>query len=312
MRLGSLRPAQRLAVVLAVAVAVGVIGCGTAAHQIPAQTAPSPRAHVTGGPPLHIAVIVMENEEYQNIIGSSSAPYTNALAHRYALARSAFAISHPSLPNYLALTGGTTFGISSDCSDCSVPGTGLAGQLDAAAVSWKAYMENMPRPCFQGASAYPYAKKHDPFMYYRALVSDPAACNRVVPMTELASDERARALPRFIWITPNLCHDAHDCQTSTGDRFLRGFVPSLLRAMGSRALLILTWDEGSTDNGCCRLALGGHVVTVLAGSDARSHSTMTSPTDHYSILQLIEDLFGLPRMRGAACPCTPTLQPLLK
>jgi hypothetical protein len=75
--------------------------------------------------------------------------------------------------------------------------------------------------------------------------------------------------------------------------------------------LILTWDEGSTDNGCCRLASGGHVATILAGPEAKSHARLRTPTDHYSVLQAIEDLFGLPRLRGAACPCTPSLQPLL-
>jgi hypothetical protein len=257
-------------------------------------------------------VIVMENEEFGDIVGSHSAPYINALARRYALANSAYAISHPSLPNYLALTGGSTFGITSDCTGCSVPGSGLAGQLASRHVSWKAYMEDLPHPCFTGSGSNGYAKKHDPFMYFRALVSNPAQCARVVPLTALRSDERARALPRFVWITPNLCHDMHDCDTATGDRFLKGLIPSLLAALGRNGLLILTWDESSSDNGCCRLASGGHVATILAGPAARLGARLQKPVDHYSVLQLIEDLFGLPRRGGAACACTPSLQPLLR
>jgi hypothetical protein len=276
------------------------------------QTTPSPVAHLRAGPPAHVAVILMENEEYSDIFGSRSTPYINRLARRYALATQMYAIRHPSLPNYLALTGGSTFGITDDCTGCSVPGVGLAGQLSSKGVSWNAYMEGLPGPCFQGSGHGDYAKKHDPFVYFRALVRDPALCNRVIPFTRLAADERSGRLPAFSWITPNLCHDMHDCSPAVGDRFLAATVPPLLRALGPRGLLILTWDEGSSDNGCCRLASGGHIVTILAGSLAKPGGRLRTPIDHYSVLQAIEDLFGLPRMRGAACACTPSLAPLLR
>jgi phosphatidylinositol-3-phosphatase len=103
----------------------------------------------------------------------------------------------------------------------------------------------------------------------------------------------------------------HDCAVSTGDSFLSGLVPPLLRALGPGGLLFLTWDEGSSDAGCCRLAAGGHIVTIVAGPGAPAHARLATPTDHYSVLQTIEDLFGLRRLRGAACACTPSLQPLL-
>ncbi len=297
---------------LTVALLPCLAGCGDAAVRLPAQTIASPRARLAGGAPEHIAVVMMENEEYGSIIGSRSAPYINGLARSYSLAGSAYAITHPSLPNYLALTGGSTFGIDSDCTDCTVGGAGLAGQLAAKRISWKAYMEDLPRACFTGAGAGEYAKKHDPFVYYTGIVHDPAQCSRVLPMTELGPDERAHRLPTFIWITPNLCHDMHDCDASTGDRFLSGLLPPLLRALGRNGLLILTWDEGASDDGCCRLASGGHIVTILAGADARRHARLTTPVDHYSVLQTIEDLLGLRRRGGAACVCTPSLERLLR
>ena len=128
-----------------------------------------------------LAVIVMENEEFGDILGSSSTPYINGLARRYSLAQQMYAIGHPSLPNYLALTGGSTHGISSDCTGCSVPGTGLAGQLALAAHHLEGLHGGPPRPCFQGAGAGDYAKKHDPFVYYRGVVSDPALCDERGP-----------------------------------------------------------------------------------------------------------------------------------
>ena len=103
----------------------------------------------------------------------------------------------------------------------------------------------------------------------------------------------------------------HNCAASVGDRFLATLLPPLLRSLGSRGILFLTWDEGTTDDGCCRLASGGHIATIVAGPGARRGAKLSTPVDQYSILQTIEDLLGLPRLRGAACACTPSLRPLL-
>jgi hypothetical protein len=301
------RPGQLALTILA---ALALVACGASTRRFgPAQRTSSPVIRQVGGSPSHVAVIVMENEEYGSIIGSRSTPYINALARRYALAQAMFADAHPSLPNYLALTGGSTFGVNSDCTDCLLRATGLGAQLTAAHLSWKAYMEDLPHPCFTGSDAGLYAQKHDPFVYYGDRGRD---CSHVVPMSELGADERSGGLPRFVWITPNLCHDMHDCSPATGDHFLAGLVPGLLRALGARGVLFLTWDEGSSDEGCCRLASGGHVVTIVAGGGAQPGARLDTPADHYSTLQAIEDLLGLRRLRGAACPCTPSLAPLLR
>jgi phosphatidylinositol-3-phosphatase len=305
------RVSRRLVILAAAAALAGLAACGGNTRPLPVQRDPSPTARVPGGAPAHVAVIVMENHEYGDIIGSGSAPYINSLARRYGLATGMYAITHPSLPNYLALTGGATFGITSDCTDCTVAATDVVDQLDQAHLSWRAYMQDLPRPCFMGASAGDYAKKHDPFAYYTRVTGDRARCANIVPIARLEADERDRIMPRFIWITPNLCDDMHDCSVSTGDRFLAKLVPPLLRALGPGGLLFLTWDEGSSDAGCCRLASGGHIVTIVAGAGARAHSRLPTPTDHYSVLQAIEDVLGLKRLRGAACACTPSLQPLL-
>jgi phosphatidylinositol-3-phosphatase len=259
-----------------------------------------------------VAVIVMENQEYGGVIGSAAAPFINGLARCYALALRMYAVTHPSLPNYLALTGGSTFRINSDCTACSVRGaTSLVDQLERDHISWRAYMEDLPHPCFTGAGAGEYAKKHDPFVYYTRVVNNPSWCGRVVPLTDLGADERDGALPRFIWITPNLCHDMHDCSVATGDRFLSSLVPPLLRSLGAHGVLFITWDEGTSNSGCCRVASGGHIATIVAGPGAKRGGRLNTPTDHYSLLQTVEDLLGLPRLRAAACPCTNSLMPLL-
>jgi hypothetical protein len=256
-------------------------------------------------------VIVMENHEYGQVIGSPEAPYLNGLARHSGLAVDMYAATHPSLPNYLALTGGATFGIASDCTSCSVGATSLVDQLEGAHISWKAYMEDLPHPCFTSASAGEYAKKHDPFVYYARVVRNARWCADVVPLTELSVDEHRHRLPRFVWITPNLCHDMHDCSVATGDRFLSALVPPLLRALGRHGVLFITWDEGTSDSGCCRLASGGHIATIVAGPGASAGARLSEPTDHYSLLATIEGVLGLRRLRGAACTCTRSLAPLL-
>src|SRR5436305_9510289 len=162
-------------------------------------------------------------------------------------------------------------------------------------------MEDLPHACFKASGARGYAKKHDPFVYYRGIARSRALCRNVVPLHRLAGDEALGRLPRFSWITPNVCHDMHDCSIAAGDRFLARTVPLLLQALGPRGLLILTWDEGSSDSGCCRFASGGHVVTILAGPLARDGARLQTATDHYSVLQTIEDLLGVRRLGHAAC-----------
>src|SRR5581483_10784471 len=127
------------------------------------------------------------------------------------LALQSYAITHPSLPNYLALTSGATHGIASDCTSCRVAAPNIVDQLEAAGISWKAYLEDQPTACFDGAAAGGYAKKHNPFIYYEDIVHSPRRCHELVGFATLAADLRHGRLPTYAWITPNLCDDGHDC-----------------------------------------------------------------------------------------------------
>jgi phospholipase C len=257
-------------------------------------------------------VIVMENKEYGDVLQSGQAPYVHRLANRYALATQSYAITHPSLPNYLTLVGGSTFGITDDCTDCSVTASNLVDQLEAHHISWKAYMEGMPSPCYKGAIAGDYAKRHDPFMYFRDIRERGPRCHRVVPFRQLRTDIERNALPRFVWITPDVCHDGHDCDLSVADGFLQRHVPKLLRNLGTNGVLFLTWDEGSSDAGCCRLASGGHIVTIVAGPGAKRGVKNSARVDHYSVLRTIERGWHLKLLRLAGCSCTRGLDALLR
>jgi hypothetical protein len=265
----------------------------------------------SSSPAAHIVVIAMENKEYAQIIGSSDAPYLNRLAKRKVLLTNEYAITHPSLPNYLALTGGSTFGITSDCTDCNVKGRNLVDQLEAHGMSWKAYMQSMPEPCFTGASAgtapNDYAKKHDPFMYFDDVRNENTRCNQIVPFSQLRTD-LTNGLPKFTWISPNECKDMHSCSIATGDSWLKLWVPKIIPALGTNGILMVLFDEGSSDAACCSLGSGGgHVVAVIAGPGGNDSTTIGAAADHYSLLRLIEDELGFRRLRNAADPTTPTI-----
>lgn len=276
-------------------------GCGEAKPGTPLN--PGPATGLPRSAASHVIVMVMENEESTSVIGSPSAPYTNALAHRYGLARASFAIGHPSLPNYLALTSGSTQGASSDCTTCHFAAPNVVDQLEGAQISWKAYLEDLPSPCFTGAGAGGYAKKHNPFGYYDDIASSPTRCRKLVGFASLQHDLRSGTLPTFAWISPNLCDDGHDCGLASADGFLARTVPLLLAELGPEGFLVLTWDEGSSDRGCCGgLARGGEIATILAGPGVRRGAVERAPIDHYGVLGTIEQALGLPPLAGAADP----------
>ena len=274
-------------------------GCADAhtGPRIAARASAVPRSGAS-----HVAVVVMENEESGDVLGSRSAPYVNRLARRYGLAVASYAITHPSLPNYLALTSGSTAGVSSDCTTCHVDVPNIVDQLEAARIPWKAYLEDVPRPCFEGLEARGYAKRHNPLIYHDDVARSPRRCSKLVGFGQLASDQRSGRLPTFIWITPNLCNDGHDCSLSIADRFLARNVPALLRGLGPHGFLVLTWDEGTSDRVCCAVAAGGRVLTLVAGPDVRRGARQGTPVDHYGVLGTLEEALGLPPLAGARDP----------
>jgi phosphatidylinositol-3-phosphatase len=295
-------------VCLLLAMLLLAVGCANARPGKPLVSVkvsklPNPRSS-------RVVVIVMENAEYGEVIASPAAPYVNALARRYGLASQSFAVTHPSLPNYLALTSGSTQGISSDCTDCRVSARNIVDQLEAAGISWRAYLEDMPVPCFKGAGAGGYAKKHNPFAYYTDVSSSPERCRKLVGFAQLAADLRSGRLPSYVWLSPNLCDDGHDCGVSAGDRFLARTVPALLRELGPHGFLVLTWDEGGSPRGCCKLASGGHVATILAGPDVIRGAREQQPIDHYGVMASIEEALGLPLLANAGEPQSGRLTPL--
>jgi hypothetical protein len=250
----------------------------------------------------HVILILIENKEYEDVIGNAGAPNFNRLARQSTLLTRYYAVTHPSLPNYMALIGGDTFGILNDCSDCFVKAGSLPDLLEASGRTWKTYQESLPSAGFLGERSGRYVMKHNPFAYFEGIRADAARCRRsIVPLTQLAKDLKQNKLPDFAFIMPDLCHSAHDCGLEVADAWLGRLVKSILDSpsFDRNSLLVLTFDEGTTLQGCCGptpLFFGGHIATVLISPLAKPGFADPTPYSHYSLLKTIEEAWGLEKL----------------
>ena len=235
----------------------------------------------------------MENRTYADVLGSGrNAPHLSAYARQCGLATNYRAITHPSLPNYLAATSGSTGGVTSDCSPSACPQdrTSLFGQLDDAGLQWRTFAEAIPTPCNRVAQG-TYATKHNPAVYY---VPIRKRCNEWdLPIGAFATSLE-HGLPAFTFVEPDLCHDGHDCSTRLADGWLGALLDRITRSSSYRTgdvAVFVTWDEGIGDD--------QHVATVVISPRVPSGTRSAEPFTHYSLLRTTEDLLGLPPL-GAA------------
>jgi hypothetical protein len=272
----------------------------------------------TAGKVLHpprVAVMVLENRSFEQVIGSRHAPFLNRLARRYGLATRYFATGHPSLPNYMALTTGGTAGVRGNCSRCGSDLPSFVNQLDAAGRSWRAYFESLPRDADKPVTpSGRYNKHYNPFVYTESVNGNRGDRSRVVGFAGLRRDLARRKLPAFTWIAPNVRHDGHHHSLRAADAFAARTVPGVLRALGPHGLLYLTWDEGvrSDHRGAHGQRGGGHIALIAAGGAARRHVRLGVVANHYALLRTLEANFGLPPLGQAGAPSTPLLSGLVK
>jgi phosphatidylinositol-3-phosphatase len=270
---------------------------------------PSPTPTATPVPLVpnfeHIAIIMFENKEFGSVIDNPLMPTYNKLAHEYTLLTQYYAIQHPSLPNYIALMGGDTFGINSDCTNCFVKAPSLPDLIEQSGRTWKAYMEDMPEPCFLGDKGN-YVQKHNPFVYFDPIRLNTARCEQsVVPLTALATDIATGSLPNFLFIKPNLCNDSHNCKLDIADAWLTSQLATLIPALdatGKPYLVVMLFEEGQGTHTCCGLPEpgGGRVPVVLYSPQVKNGFEDPTPYTHYSLLKTISEAWGLQYLGHAA------------
>lgn len=263
----------------------------------------------------------MENLGYSQAMATTGFA---SLARRYASASDYFAASHPSLPNYLALAAGSTFGTTSDCLTCFVNADNLGAQLSEAHISWGAYLQSVAGPCYLGTSYGVYAAKHNPFRYFTDIRSNASWCSHLLPLHQLTGELAgpAAAVPRFVWVSPNVCNDGHSCPVATAATWLDGFVGEVTRSSAWQhgGALFVTWDEGS--GGDTRQATpagsvlpsggGGHVLTLVIAPGIKPGLVVSTPLAHYALLATIEQSFGLALLGHARAWAAETLAPFFR
>jgi hypothetical protein len=249
----------------------------------------------------HVVVVWMENRE-ASAITASTMPYLYGLSQTYGRADQFYAITHPSLPNYLAFWSGSTQGVTDDGIH-DLGAASLSNQMAAAGKSWRIYAQDYPGGGCGTASTYAggvdgpgvegtYARKHNPAMSF-TFVSGSSQCANIAPLVSFDPSVN------LAFVAPNLCNDMHDCPPAQGDAFLRAFLPDVFASPEwAHALLVVSFDEGTTDvNG------GGRVFTMVA-RQGLSGVVSTTMHDHYGLLRTIQDIFGLPCLR-ASCGAAP-------
>ena len=292
---------RRVTWLLAVAL-VALAGVTAPATASRASTPPVAAPHFT-----HVFEVVMENLGYQEAMQT---PGLAALAHHWAYASNYYGVAHPSLPNYLGLAAGNTFGINSDCVTCYVRAPNLFTQLSARHVSFNAYLEGVPSSCYLDPwGGNDYASKHNPFRYFLDVRSSKALCAHLRPLSELAGvlHRASASVPRFVWVTPNLCHDGHDCAPATAAAWLGSFVREVTASAAWRdgGVLFVTWDEGNGDSSGVRAGRvvasggGGRVLTLVVAPHLAHGASTAVPLNHYSLLATVEDALGLARLANA-------------
>ncbi len=281
---------------------------------------PTPDAPPAGPKPT-IFTIVLENHDYAEIIGSSDAPYlNNMMIGHYGLATNYKDTIHPSLGNYLhMISGANQYGGGTDISPFTTPfpvnQPNLGSQLVAAHIPWRVYQESMGAPC-RMSDNYPYATKHNPFIYFIDIESNADLCATVdVDYSQFDADLASNKY-RFMWITPNLMSDGHDPQNDPAaglrqsDAWLSQQVPKILASDGFKAggVLFITWDEAEGRNGH-----DPDQIPMIVVSTKIKQAGMTSNTafTHSSYTATIEDMLGLPRL-PAVGSSTPSLMEFLQ
>ena len=239
-----------------------------------------------------VLVFVEENHSLSQM--RSQMPYTFGLARQFGYATGYTAITHPSLPNYIAIAGGQTHGITDDDSPAAHPvrAASVFGQAVASGRTAALYADGMAQNCATSDGGTDYAVKHNPWAYF---VNERAACAKFdVPVDRLGAAIAGGRLPNVGMVIPNLCHDAHDCSLATADTWFKGWMTQIFGGQDWKSghlAVVLTADEDDRSQ-------ANTVLTVVIHPSQRAHVVTTALT-HYSLTRLYEEVAARAYLFGA-------------
>jgi acid phosphatase len=247
-----------------------------------------------------VLVFIEENHSLSQM--RTGMPYAFGLARRFGYATSFRAVRHPSLPNYIAIAGGQTYGITNDNPPSANPvgGPSVFGQALAAGKTAGVYVDGMPERCATGDGGSGYAVKHNPWPYF---VNERAACRRYdMPLDRLRQTIASGALPNVGMVIPNLCNDGHDCPLATADGWFKDWMTALFAGPDWRSghlAVVLTADEDDT-------SAGNKVLTMVIHPSQKAN-VVSSPLNHFSLTRLYEEVAGTSYLfRAASAPSVTT------
>src|SRR2546427_340716 len=228
-----------------------------------------------------LVVVLMENKNLDEVYGPAA--YMTGLADLYSFSEGWASITNPSQPNYVAILGGSTFGVSSDGNHPNLNHPTMVDILENTSKTWKAFAEDASG---SGCSLDPpRGEDHFPFLSYTTITNDSARCANLLPGSYNEVISAFDAGTNFIWLTPNDCNNMHSCTVATGDAWIQSWVPNLLLAMaGKKAALIIMFDEAYTSP--------PDIYMSFSGPAAKLAYKSTASYTHYSLLKLIEDVWG--------------------
>jgi hypothetical protein len=223
------------------------------------------------------------------------------LASRYGLATKTYAVTHPSLPNYLALIGGSTFGCTSDDCATGLLGTTLVQQLERKGLSWSAYYGGLPSTGYTGGDVDGYVQHHDPFVYFPSIAGTTLR-DHIHPLAQFMAS--LRRPPSFTFVEGTNDQNMHNGDVVAGDSFARTYIEPVLRsaAFRDRGVVMVLWDESTLGDtsGCCGPGIhGGHIALIVAASGGLRGVRSAVQHDTYSVLRTIEDGLGLSNLGHA-------------
>lgn len=247
----------------------------------------------------HVFVVMMENQDYADIIGNTrQAPFFNSLLPRATNFGAMYAEVHPSDPNYLALSAGSTFKVMGNPIEVNLSYTidarNIGDLVEDAGKTWRAYYQGANGPC-DNTIHDPYYNDDLPFLYFKDIRGDAARCaSHLVPLPQMATDLASTSTtPNFVWWGADDCSDMEGCGIKAGDTFLKQTIGDILASPAwttQRSLLLVTFDEDRYD----KERPAQLIPTIaLASTGVKAGYTSLQRYDHYNLLRTIEGVLGL-------------------